>query len=121
MRGHYYDNFSGRAIGPTDAPTLTLQHRDYAAKPVTDRELTEDRNARENKAKQDAGNGPQIIVSPETPAGAEDVRAIVRAIALQVLRSELDYHGLAELAEHYPALNGIRVEQVYAVIREDLA
>jgi len=85
-------------------------------------EPVEDRNARENAAKQAVGEGPQIIVSPETPASGADIRAIVRAVALRILESELDYHGIEELRdEHYPELAGITDAQIRDVIEEDLS
>lgn len=103
MRGHYYYYEGEKRI-------------------LRQPESAEDRNARENAAKAAAGNGPQVIVSPETPAGPEDIRAIVRAVALKVLRSEVDYHGVDELSErYYPELKGITAEQINAVILEDLS
>jgi sugar/nucleoside kinase (ribokinase family) len=114
MRGRYYpDDFINPARVTVSGPFHVT-----GIQP----ESTEDRNARENAAKQAAGDGPQIIVSPETPSSGADIRAIVRAVALRILESELDYHGIEELRdEHYPELTGIEDEQIRRVIREELA
>jgi len=110
MRGHYYSDEDRNAR--ENAGRKRFQHNESA----------EDRNQRANELKQAAGDGPQIIVSPETPASGADIRAIVRAVALRILESELDYHGIEELRdEHYPELAGITDEQIRAVVREDLS
>lgn len=108
MRGHYYDGFSGKAIKPTDNPTLVVA------------ESTEDRNARENTALHLSGKGPQIIVSPSEPASGADIAAIVQAVALRILQGELDWDETI-LREYHPTLRGITRAQLDAVIAEGLA
>jgi hypothetical protein len=89
-------------------------------RPAVAVESAEDRNARENKAKQDAGQGPQVIAGPETPFNREDLSAIVRHVALQVLLNEVDYSE-RDLRAHHPALAGITSEQLRSAILEDLS
>ncbi len=59
-------------------------------------------------------------MSPETPASGADIAAIVNAVALQVLRGELDWDE-RPLRDHHPTLQGITREQIDAVIAEGLA
>ena len=122
MRGRYYPLDFPHAIDPNGRP-FESDHRDCTQEPVARTvESVEDRNQRANELKQAAGDGPQIIVSPETPASGADIRAIVRAVALRILECELDYLDFEELRdEYYPELAGITDEQIRAVVREDLS
>ena len=114
MRGHYFDNFSGKAISPSSQPPLTELT-------LPEPESDGDRNARQNAAKQAAGEGPTIIIGPDSAPTYEDARAIVERVALQVLLNELDYHGLSELAGNYFAeLEGLSEDTIRRAIEEGL-
>ncbi len=109
MRGHYY---------PSDyARELRLVGTSSTVRTIPS---AEEQNARANEIKQAAGQGPQIIVGPDAPFDARDVAAIVQAVALRELLGNLDYHGLSELQDIYPALVGIDAEQIRAAIEEGL-
>jgi hypothetical protein len=68
-----------------------------------------------------AAKTPQVIAGPDTVSQPEDVRAIVAYIAHQIFRSDLEYHGLSDLSETYPALKGLTQTQIEAALAEALA
>lgn len=107
MRGIYYNDVD-RANGAPQGP--------YTGQAF---ESAEDRNARENTAKAAAGQGPQVIAGPDTVPFREDIAAIVQAVALRILESELDWSE-SDLREKHPALNGIPAEDIRQAIREGL-
>jgi len=67
-----------------------------------------------------AFDAPTVIPSPDTPAFAEDVRAIIAYVAWQVLQSEFDWSE-SDLRDTYPALKGITSAQIQQTIHEALA
>jgi hypothetical protein len=76
--------------------------------------------ARQSSGKAPIPDGPRAIVSPETVAHPEDVRAIVAYVAHQILLNELDYHG-ADLGQYHPALIGLSDRQIRDAIAEAVA
>lgn len=80
-------------------------------------ETTEDKNARENTAKQAQGEGPQVFAGPDTVAQPADVRAIVAFVAHSVLQNELDWSE-SDLRQHSPSLQGLTREQIEQAIAE---
>lgn len=64
--------------------------------------------------------GPLVYIAPERPAEPADRAAIVRAVALRVLQSELEWSE-SDIRDTFPALNGIDRAEIDAVIAEDLS
>jgi hypothetical protein len=72
-------------------------------------------------ARETADKTPQVIAGPDTVSQPEDVRAIVAYVAHQIFRGDLEYHGLEDLSEGYPALKGLTWAQIDAALTEALA